>query len=280
MSIHRENHIVESRQILKPNIVVVTNTWPDHVDAHGETEEEVAATLCLDIPDKANVFVSPSCNSTAFEASTDVAHGKLFVIEEDNATSVRQRVQELETAEFTENIALVHGVARHLGIEDEMIADGLATMSRDLGALALREMRVGDPKKRLLLVNAFAANDPTSTYRVLKKTKEVLPETAPLVGLLCLRSDRADRTAQWLESLGGGTSDPFSTVFVAGGHSSFVARQLASARKLKIDSPENVMSSIASEVDDGTVVFGFGNFVGLGSRLAEYWNTEGVAYGP
>src|SRR5574342_689952 len=57
MSIHPENHCVESQQILQPHIVVITNVRQDHTEAMGETKEEIAAVLSLDIPAKARVFV-------------------------------------------------------------------------------------------------------------------------------------------------------------------------------------------------------------------------------
>ena len=38
MSIHPDNHAVESQQILRPDIVAITNAWPDHVDAMGYIE--------------------------------------------------------------------------------------------------------------------------------------------------------------------------------------------------------------------------------------------------
>jgi len=49
MSIHRENHYVESRQILKPHLVIITNVRQDHIDAMGKTKNEIAAVFCLDI---------------------------------------------------------------------------------------------------------------------------------------------------------------------------------------------------------------------------------------
>ncbi len=58
MSIHPENHFVESQQILQPHIVVVTNVRQDHTEAMGESKEEIAAVYCQDFPEKAKVFCS------------------------------------------------------------------------------------------------------------------------------------------------------------------------------------------------------------------------------
>ena len=279
MSIHPDNHIVESRQILRPDIVVVTNTWPDHIDAQGKTEEEVAATLCLDIAEGATVFVPSTCTTRLVETSVNRMNGKLIAVEERVSTLIQQRVPELASAEFSENVDLVYAVAKHLELEDDTVVDGLATASRDVGALALREFRARDPEKRLFLVNAFAANDPTSTFRVLAKARELLPDTAQFVGLLCLRSDRADRTQQWLEVLGNGAPGSFNRLYVTGGHARVVERRLASARVLKDRSAKALMESLVQDLDNDNVVFGFGNIGGMGHQLVEYWNRAGVAYG-
>jgi poly-gamma-glutamate synthase PgsB/CapB len=279
MSIHPENHFVEAQQILKPDVVAVTNCWPDHIDAQGFTEEDVAATLCLGIPQQATVVVPAAAHSTVIVSAVEAVDGKLIVVDEDASKTIRQRVTVLEDVEFSGNVDLVYGLAKHLGIDDSSIEAGLATVKRDIGAFSVRTLRAGEPTKRLITVNAFGANDPTSTYLVLSKAREVLPEASHLVGLMCLRSDRPDRTAQWLASLQGEPSVPYDRLYVTGRHASVVARRVPIAQELRHGSPKSVMDTIASEADDDTVVFGFGNFVGMGETLVELWTREGVAYG-
>jgi poly-gamma-glutamate synthase PgsB/CapB len=279
MSIHPENHFVEAQQILRADIVAITNFWPDHIDAQGTTEESVAATLCLDIPERATVIAPALAKASVLESCVASVDGKLLVVEEDTSKPVRQRAPELDKVEFTDNIDLAYGLAKHLGIDDEVVARGLEAANRDIGALSMRELLAGNPEKRLILVNAFAANDPKSTLRVYAKARELLPENADWAGLLCLRSDRADRTAQWIESLQSDPSKRFSRLYVIGGHAPVVARKLGNARRLKHDSAVGAMDTIANDVADGTVVFGFGNFVGMGEKLVELWTREGVAYG-
>ncbi len=279
MSIHPENHYVEAQQILKPDVVAITNCWPDHVDAQGDTEKDVAVTLCRGIPERATVIVTAASNSTVIQSKVEASFGRCVVVEQNASESTRQRIPELHEVEFSENVDLAYGLAKHLGIEDRPIAEGLARVGRDPGAFAMRTLRVGEPAKRLIVVNAFAANDPTSTFRVLSKAQAVAPAISGVVGLMCLRSDRADRTAYWLEALGSGTSIPFRRLYVAGGHANALVRRVPIAQKLSHDSPKHIMQAVARNVDDDTVVFGFGNFVGMGSQLTEYWNREGVVYG-
>jgi poly-gamma-glutamate synthase PgsB/CapB len=279
MSIHPENHFAEAQRILRPEIVAVTNCWPDHIDALGKSEEEIAATLCLDIPESSIVFVPARSTSPIFESSVDAAGGRLVVIPETANESIEQFHSNSEGALFRENIALVYGIAKHLNIEDDRIAAGLASTYSDIGAFSVRTLRAGAPEKRLILVNAFAANDPTSTLRVLARARDMLPSISEIVGLMCLRADRADRTVQWLETFRSGASPHFSKLYVTGGHAKPLARKVAIARPLEQRSAKGIIDAIADEVDDDTVIFGFGNFVGMGSELVEIWAREGAAYG-
>jgi len=48
---------------------------------------------------------------------------------------------------------------------------------------------------------------------------------------------------------------------------------------LKKCSPEESIATILSHVEDQTVIFGFGNIVGTGKQLVEYWNKIGEPYG-
>ncbi len=57
MSIHRENHVVESQKLLRPHVVVVTNVGLDHTDAMGDTRDEVASVLAECLTPGSDVFV-------------------------------------------------------------------------------------------------------------------------------------------------------------------------------------------------------------------------------
>ena len=280
MSIHPENHHVESHKLLKPNIVVITNVRRDHIDAMGETEEEIASIFCLDIPEKATVFVLEKEKRHVFQATVEEMGGELVEVESGISSSIVERAPELVRREFVENIDLVYSLGRHLGIDEEVITRGILTAEQDIGAIRIWEYRSKGSGKLCYLVNAFAANDPESTLYVISKVREVLPEASGnLVGLLCLRADRGDRTLQWIEALANGMSGCFSRVYVTGGHARVVNRKLAGVHLLRNRPPEKMMESIMAEVEDRAVVFGCGNIVGTGQQLVDYWNRAGAVYG-
>lgn len=280
MSIRPENHIVESQRILKPDIVAITNFWPDHVDALGKTEDENARCLSLDIPGRATVFTASGSRTGVLELATEQVGGQFLNVQEGQVTSALESIPKLANREFAENLDLVWSVASHIGVNDETIRKGLTAAPRDIGAFSIWDWRSERPQRRLFAVNGFSANDPESTIRVLAKVEGLIPATAQLpVGLLCLRADRGDRTEQWIHALEDGVASRFSRIYVNGGHARVMARRLDSAVVLTESSPERLMQRVVAENTDDTILFGFGNIMGTGRQLVDYWDSTGVVHG-
>ena len=280
MSIHGENHTVESRQILRPNIVVMTNIRLDHIDAMGTTEDEIGTILCLDIPEKATVFVPEKECHPCVQKAVQNAGGRLFKIREGLSIPMSQVDSGLVGKEFTENVDLVCSLADHLNISGEVVLDGIRKVKQDMGAFKIWKYHSWDAQKTVFLVNGFAANDPVSTTLVIEKIKEVLPDTSErLIGLLNCRWDRGDRTQQWIESLRNRFSGYFESIYVTGAHAKVVKRKLKSSRILRQKLPEEIMKTILKEIGDNAVIFGIGNMRGMGCLLVDYWNKIGEAYG-
>ena len=279
MSIHPENHYVESQQIFKPHIVVVANVRRDHTDAMGKTEGEIASVFCLTFPPEAVVFVPEKENMPQFQRSVDDVGGKLIRVKEGIASS-RIHVKVSNRDMFAEHVDLVYAVAKHLNIEDKIIFEGILKTSSDAGAYRIWEYRSEAMKKVCYFVNGFAANDPVSTYSVLMKTKESLPSSEnKIIGLLNLRSDRGDRTLQWMEALTNGFSECFGDLFVMGDHARIFQKKVGDARVVKEKSPEKITEKVLTESPEGAVIFGFGNMGGRGRRLVDHWEGIGSAYG-
>ena len=283
MSIHPDNHAVESQQILRPDIVAITNAWPDHVDAMGSTEHDITRCLTLDIPEEATVFAPAGTCEGVLESATDQAGGQFLTVPDKQNSLALESIPELAHLayrEFDENLGLVLAVAKHLGVKDEVTREGLASATRDIVAFTIWNWRAEGHERRFFVVNGFAANDPESTDRVFARIRGLLPTTEQLpVGLLCLRTDRGDRTEQWIHALENGMADRFSRIYVNGGHARVVARRLDSAVVLTGNSTKRLMQRVAAESADGTILFGFGNIMGMGRQLVDYWDSTGVAHG-
>jgi gamma-polyglutamate synthase len=278
MSIRPENHRVESQRILKPNMVILTNVRKDHTDAMGEREEDIARVLNLDFPKGAAVYVSQDSQQYIDEEIVQTRSLQLRVVPRTSMLSPADRKSPLPRNEFSENLDLVAAVARGLNIEDAIIVRGIQNATHDIGRFTIWSLQLKG--KKIFAVNAFAANDPDSTLKVLAKTHELLAgKPRVFTGLLNLRADRPERTLQWIEALNSGVAKEFSHLYVLGGHANVVKRRIDKTLSVALKSPDTVTQTIVEHMEEDEVLFGFGNIRGAGEQLVEYWRREGKEYG-
>jgi len=288
MSVHAENHRVESQRILRPQLVLVTNFRVDHLEAQGESEAEVARVLALDVPRGVRVLVP--------EAEWKEEYAEPF--RRGGASLVRVGVgvmvdEQTPPAWAESNRELVRGAARALGVEGEAIQRGIRNARHDMGALRIWRIPGPDRRGTWTVVNAFSANDPESTLLILEGLfgdgESGRPGRKP-VGLLSLRRDRGDRSALWAEALASGALHRFSRLYLHGFHAPALHRRLRGVggdgvAVLRSRRPEGAMKEImvAREEDEGVgeaqgnVLFGFGNMAGLGEALVRHWGEVGKA---
>lgn len=277
MSVHPENHLVESRMILKPQIVLLTNVRRDHTAAMGESEREVAEVLGLDVVPGCTVVLPHECLDL-MPSEVRNTGGTRFQISIPDASSAIVADHKVASSVLSANLDLVIATARDMGIADEIIARGIGKTVHDIGEFRIWKYRIDG--KELFVANAFAANDPLSTQQLLDATRRQLaPLAPPVAGLLNLRRDRADRTLQWIDALGAGERMGFGSLFAVGGHARVVSRMIGNTKVIAQGDPEDIMSTIGGSVQNGSVVFGFGNIGGVGVRLVEHWNRHGEPYG-
>jgi poly-gamma-glutamate synthase PgsB/CapB len=270
MSIRPENHIVESQQILKPDIVVVTNVRRDHMEAMGETEAEIANAFQKDFPPRCSIYV-PEEYAPLLVSSRAGMETIRFI-------PVKRQTAQQSAMDFAENLDLVIAVSRGLGVEDDTVARGIQNSRHDIGRLRIWKYKMSD--KSVFLVNAFAANDPDSTMMIYNKVARAL--SAPpssFSGLLNLRHDRADRTVQWIEALKGGASSHFKNIYAIGGHSHALRRKMKSVTVLPHSDLKGLTDAVVEKMENGDILFGFGNIGGLGHDLIDYWQRVSEEYG-
>jgi poly-gamma-glutamate synthase PgsB/CapB len=280
MSLRPENHYIESRRILQPNIVAITNVRRDHTEIMGETKERIASVLSLDICAGAAVFLPEEEDCPSFRAEAERAGASLFRVKPGASAPLMASTPQLSPLEFSENLDLVYAVADHIGVSQTRIREGIRKARHDMGRLRVWRYKPHDSQRTCYLVNAFAANDPESTLEVLSRVTGMLPHAAGnIVGILNLRADRAPRTLQWISALREGAGRRFAQLFVIGAHTRIVRRQLPQARVLKSGSAEEMLNAVCSASPDAAVVFGFGNIKGAGMILAKHWAEVGEPYG-
>jgi gamma-polyglutamate synthase len=277
MSLRPENHFVESRLLLKPNIVAITNVRRDHTEVMGETEEKIASVLSLDICPGSTVFVPSSECREAFRTEARERSATLVQVPAGFSASLMKHGPEDNRLEFEENLDLVCAITVHLGVKTENILEGIQKSLHDIGKLKVWR----HPERNLYMVNAFAANDPDSTFQVLTKVTGMIPAAGNrIIGILNLRSDRLPRTVQWIKVLRGGEQARFLRLLVIGDHSRVIQRRLPEAQVLKGKAPEQIMNLACSQAPESSILFGFGNVKGLGRLLVEHWERMGKPFEP
>jgi poly-gamma-glutamate synthase PgsB/CapB len=288
MSIHAENHEVEGRRILLPQVVLATNFLVDHVDAQGDTPESVGAVLGWSVPPGATVLVPRDRCPASFRAAAAGVGAAIVEVQEGAGGG-------FPPATLPENLDLVVAAARHLGVGDAAIHRGIARARHDIGALGVWRVAHEGSAPPAFLVNAFAANDPASTLRVMEDVSARLGAEAGnpdgtgspdarlrRIGLLNLRADRGDRTVQWADALGAGFLDRFDALLVTGAHARALARRVLranpEARIVAVgrSSADNLTRTALAELGEGGgMVFGFGNIGGAGVALVAHWARTG-----
>ncbi|MCK4762174.1 MAG: hypothetical protein KAW12_08255 [Candidatus Aminicenantes bacterium] len=336
MSIHPENHFIESQRLLKPHILVITNVRRDHTDAMGSTIDEIAAVLSSCITAKSTVFILEKENRPVFSTAAEKAGAELIRVKEESPENI---IPQIKKSFFPGNISLVATLFVHLkrfptaagiasggqlfekswtktsikplrgsSLELEQLINGLKKVKHDTSEFNIRRYSPEQTQKTFFLTNAFAANDPRSTFEIITKINKIFPfSTGKLVGLLNLRADRGDRTVQWIEALKNGSGDFFKCIYVTGAHTKIVKKKLKNIVILKHKQPEKMMAKIiqnsmpeasaaettsshpqtgtgqaapaAKTTDHKVVILGFGNIKGAGNLLINYWNKIGEEYG-
>jgi len=287
MSVHPENHLAESRRILKPHLVLVTNFRVDHLEAHGSTKEAVAGVMALDVPPGARVLVPEGEWEEVFSELVRKQGGTLTMV------PTGEQVRWEGGHGWGPNLDLVRAAARLLDVEEGAIEKGIRGVRQDLGALGCWRYPGEGDGSSWQVVNAFAVNDPESTFLAYDgilggEGEEGAEASGKPVGLLSLRGDRGDRSLLWAETLAEGALSRFSRLYVHGLHANAVVRMIRSLGGPEVgvvphSKPGKVMRRVMGGGDPegreapgaGGVLFGFGNLGGLGERMVRHWMEVG-----
>jgi gamma-polyglutamate synthase len=268
MSIHPENHKIESQRIIKPHITILTNFRADHLDVSGGSVSETESVYLNDISAGTRVFVHRNHISRHLEEGIEKIGATLLPAEPGISGHLAFSREETRFR-IAENLDLVFAVASHLGVKEADIIRGVESAQHDGGRPELFTLSKGG--KTIWFANSFAANDPVSTSILMNKIisgSGIQP--LHVAGILSLRSDRAERTRQWIEYLQAGEIKRFSNLFVTGDQRNIVKRMIPSSLVLTERSPEKITELISDICADKTIIFGLANIAGLGSDLVDY----------
>ncbi len=277
MSVREECLSVESEHLIRPNVLVVTNVRPDHVDIQGETRAEIASCLASAFPRNGIVVLPEEEVLPVFSERASERRAKLVLARSGGAGPAEGILEK--------NMRLAAEVARVLGVEAAVARRGMSGARPDFGSLKAWDAADGGP---VAFINAFAANDPDSTKEALAG---ILDDPGfsgrALIGLLNLRRDRGDRTLLWARAFEDGAFDMFGRVALIGGPARAFACRMRrtptgrNGRFLLIEerSPERIFRRLAGLSAGPALVVGMGNIGGPGVAIVEHWERAGRTHG-
>ncbi len=268
MAVRPEYQNAYQNSIIKANVTVIVNVLEDHLEEMGPTTKQVAEAFALTIPYNGTVVV-PDCEFTElFRAVAEERGSQVYVTDENEISD--EYLDKFDYRLFKQNCAMALTTARALGIPDEVSFKGMLKAPPDPGALRFYELNSKD--KPFLLVNAFAANEPTSSLEIWNIAKEEYPELAknPIIVMNC-RPDRVARTQQFIR--GFFSKIPNAILLTVGESTREVARaykwnkfpNVVEYRDYDGVMPSKVLKDIAPLLE-GRIVFCVGNIHGIGGE--------------
>lgn len=182
---------------LKSNYSIITNVLEDHMDVLGPSLQDVAEAFMAAVPRNSTLIVPPGEFLSYY---LEVAAQKKVVVRVANPAQIPQAYcEKFSFPVFPENVALAMETAVALGVKKNVAMAGMLKAIPDVGAIRFHKIKgiAGEG----VLINAFSANDPTTTMAIwhyLKARKQVSQHTTIIMNC---RNDRIDRGRLFLKSV-------------------------------------------------------------------------------
>ena len=246
MALEEENQRVMRDTLVRPNIVVITNTFIDHVPQMGKTQEETAWCLSRSVPKDAILYTTDNLY--------DDFGFKVKRVDYSNTNAPISSSIPIHPSSW----ALSQKVLEDLGINEDIMNIAKDKIPPDIGLL--KEIK---GKNGSILIPSFSVNDKECMESTIRENKEKYPDKNIAV-IFNNRKDREHRIIllkEVLESL-----DFSLKVFIIGDYPNKVSKYL---RRHKIEaypsSPEEIGEEIKNNIDN--LYIGIGNIKGDGEKL-------------
>ena len=283
MSIHPENHWIETQRLLKPHLTIFTNFRADHLDVVRNNLKEISMLHANDIFPGSRVVIHETEINEFIREEVIKAKSEVVLAKTGNpAYSL--------SLQIPINIELVTASAQLLSVSQEVIERGIRETNLDIGRP--RVFRFDGSNGPVWFVNSFAANDPFSTLQLMERVLSLLNLENPVVsGLICLRSDRGERSRQWLDLLAGEGKGTFTRIYAIGTHARLFGRTLPECEvvtgyRLPVGAGTKAgpysgaiarhASRIIHQSPPNSIIFGLANIVGRGREFVDYWSIAGT----
>ncbi len=281
MAVSPELQPISELRLIRSTVGVITNARADHLDVMGSTVDDVARALAQTCPRNGHLFTAERERAAILE---DVARsrGTRFHVADERSTT-GEELAGFSYFEHAENVALALLVCAHLGVPRAVALAGMQSANPDPGVLRRFIVRAGH--KQVEFYNAFAANDPDSTFLIWQRLGFERREAwLKRIVLANCRADRPQRSGQLAELVGRRLAADH--VVLTGQGTDLVAFQavrhgLDPERLSNLGGldAEQIYERILDLVDVQAVVVGIGNIVGLGEEIVLHFKNRAVVHG-
>ena len=293
MALRPEYQRVSEQRLLRSTHGVITNVRDDHLEVMGPALRDAAASFCGTMPKKGVVVTGEQNLFPVLRKGASVRGSRIVCANAQPAMPARQAG--LEHYDFPENIQVALAVCRELGIQDEVALRGMRAAHPDPGAL--RSFRISTPAGVVAAIDAFSANDPTSTRRIVQALRERGRLPGKILFLYNHRADRAHRglafcpfflssieefSVERLVIIGAGTLPILRRLLRMG----FPAEKIG--RLGRIDDGASLMQSLLSGLqpcgspapsrEPIASVVGIGNWAGAARIVVRHWARSAIAH--
>lgn len=274
MALEAENQHVYEHRLVRSTIGIMTNIRPDHLDVMGPGIEDVARTLAITVPLKAHFIAGDGYGLDILQEECARKNTALHVAHSSEVSD--EELACFGYTSFAENVAIALKACEIAGVDRKTAFEGMLKAKPDPGVSPL--VRLDAFGRKLMVVNAFAANDVESTRLMWESFAKPLSDGYDRRVLVI--SNRDDRPQRVWEMSKLATELPVDEVLYIGGMQK-LAKVLAHGRGGMTGSAdaEGVLREIAELVPEGgsALVLLAGNTKGAGAELTKL--IEGLAGG-
>ena len=278
MAVSPELQWVSEHKMVKSTIGVITNVRQDHLEEIGPEPNDMAEALKLTIPQNGILVTAEKKYFPIFKKQADQLKTKIIFADPNYVSS--NILEKFNYMNFKENISIALQINKILGVDEEVALRGILKANPDPGALKIYELSKG--VKMIFFVNAFAANERTSTLLIWENiNKKTYLKNLPAIAIMNSREDRVLRDIQFSHLLAKEIN--LSKILLVGPLSKLVERTLL---KLKVSPDkiinlsgmsdiEKILQLVLQFTENKVLLIGFGNTKGMGQRFLEYFNEFG-----
>ena len=278
MAVIPEMQWISEHKMVQSTIGVITNVREDHLEDIGLGLDVMADALKLTIPQNGVLVTAEKDYYSTFQKQAEKLGTKIISAEPDNISDVI--IDKFDYMNFKENISIALEINKHLGVKEDIALKGILKASPDPGALKVFKISIDG--KVLYFVNAFAANDRSSTLVILENIKKNPDlQNMPTIGIINNREDRVLRALQFAKIFA--IDIPLTKILLIGQYNRLSERTLKQlkvpdSRILKLGmiiNIERILQIAFNQFDHKGLLIGFGNTKGMGQNLIDYFNEFG-----